>query len=72
MRKPVVDYRKLRLSNITSPQYRHLLLLLGWVVYFCLYFLTEKLIPVEDCYPVWHKLDDIIPFNEFFVLFYVG
>lgn len=72
MRKPVVDYRKLRLSNITSPQYRHLLLLLGWVVYFCLYFLTENLIPVEDCYPVWHKLDDIIPFNEFFVLFYVG
>lgn len=72
MRKPVVDYRKLRLSNITSPQYRHLLLLLGWVVYFCLYFLTENLIPAEDCYPVWHKLDDIIPFNEFFVLFYVG
>lgn len=72
MRKPVVDYRKLRLSNITSPQYRHLLLLLGWVVYFCLYFLTENLIPVEDCYPVWCKLDDMIPFNEFFVIFYVG
>lgn len=72
MRKPVVDYRKLRLSNLTSPQYRHLLLLLGWVVYFCLYFLTENLIPVEECYPVWCKLDDVIPFNEFFVLFYVG
>ena len=72
MRKPVVDYRKLRLSNLTSPQYRHLLLLLGWVVYFCLYFLTENLIAVEDCYPVWCKLDDMIPFNEFFVLFYVG
>ena len=72
MRKPVVDYRKLRLSNITSPQYRHLLLLLGWVVYFCLYFITENLIPPEKCYPVWCKLDDIIPFNEFFVLFYVG
>ncbi len=72
MRKPVVDYRKLRLSNITSPQYRHLLLLLGWVVYFCLYFLTENLIPAENCYPVWCKLDDIIPFNEFFVIFYVG
>ena len=72
MRKPVVDYRKLRLSNITSPQYRHLLLLLGWVVYFCLYFITENLIPPEKCYPVWCKLDDFIPFNEFFVLFYVG
>jgi len=72
MRKPVVDYRKLRLSNITSPQYCHLLLLLGWVVYFCLYFLTENLISPEDCHPVWCKLDDIIPFNEFFVIFYVG
>ena len=72
MRKPVVDYRKLRLSNIKSPQYRHLLLLSGWVIYFCLYFLTENLIPAEMCYPVWCKLDDLIPFNEFFVLFYVG
>ena len=72
MRKPVVDYRQLRLSNIKSPQYRHLLLLSGWIVYFCLYFLTENLIPAEDCYPVWCKLDDLIPFNEFFVLFYVG
>lgn len=72
MRKPVVDYRALRPSNITSPQYRHLLLLLGWVVYFILYFLTENLIPAEDCYPVWCELDDLIPFNEFFVLFYVG
>lgn len=72
MRKPVVDYRKLRLSNLTSPQYRHLFLLLGWVGYFLLYFLTENLIPAEDCYPVWCKLDDLIPFNEFFVIFYVG
>ena len=72
MKKPVVDYRNLRLSNLTSPQFRHLLLLLGWVVYFVLYFLTENLIPAEDCYPVWCKLDDIIPFNEFFVIFYVG
>ncbi len=72
MRKPVVDYRQLRLSNITSPQYRHLLLLLGWVVYFLLYALTENLIPAEDCHPVWCKLDDIIPFHEGFVIAYVG
>ena len=29
MKKPVVDYRKLRLSNIRTPEYSHLLLLLG-------------------------------------------
>ena len=72
MKKPVVSYRGLRLSNITSPQYRHLLLLSGWVVYFLLYFLTENLIPAEKCHPVWCKLDDVIPFNEYFVIFYTG
>ncbi len=72
MRKPVVDYRQLRFSNLTSPRFRHLFLLLGWVGYFLLYFLTENLIPAEECYPVWCKLDDLIPFHEFFVIFYVG
>lgn len=72
MRKPVVDYSKLRFSNITSPQYRHVLLLLGWVVYFLCYFLTENLIPAEKCHVVWHPLDDVIPFNEWFVIPYVG
>lgn len=72
MRKPVVDYRKLRPNNITSPQYRHLLLLLGWVVYFALYYLTENLIPPENCHLVWSPLDKIIPFNEWFLIFYVG
>lgn len=72
MRKPVVDYRQLRPTNITSPQFRHLLWLLGWVGYFILYFLTENLIPAEKCYPVWCPLDDIIPFNEWFVVPYVG
>lgn len=72
MRKPAVDYRKLRLNNITSPQFRHLFLLLGWVGYFLCYFLTENLIPAENCYPVWCPLDDIVPFNEWFVIPYVG
>lgn len=72
MRKPVVDYRKLRFSNLTSPQYRHLLLLLGWVAYFLCYVLTENLIPAEKCNAVWHPLDDVIPFNEWFVIPYVG
>ncbi|MBQ8757759.1 MAG: hypothetical protein IJZ48_05895 [Oscillospiraceae bacterium] len=72
MRKPVVDYRNLRLKNITSPQYRHLLLMLGWLVYGLLYLLTENLIPVEDCHVVYSPLDDKIPFCEWFVIPYVG
>lgn len=72
MRKPVVDYRGLRFHNLTSPQYRHLLLLLGWVAYFLAYFLTENLIPAEKCNPVWCPLDDVVPFCEWFVIPYVG
>ena len=71
LKTPVVDYRKLRLSNITQPQYRHLFLLLGWVYYFLMYFLTERLIPAEKCTPVWMPLDDMIPFVEAFVIPYV-
>ena len=67
-----VDYRGFRLSRINEPRFAHIKLLLGWVGYFCLYFLTENLIPAERCYPVHCFLDDIIPFNEFFVIFYVG
>lgn len=72
MKKPVVDYRRLRLHNLNTPEFSHLLLLLGWVGYFILYFLTENLIPAENCHVIHCALDDVIPFNEFFVLFYVG
>ena len=72
MKKSVVDYRDLRLSNLTSPQYRHLFLLLGWPAYFLMYTLTERLIPWEACHTVYCPLDDRIPFNEWFVIFYAG
>lgn len=71
MKKPVVDYRTFRFSRINEPQFRHLWLLLGWAVYFALYFLTENLIPAERCQPVHMWLDDIIPFHEGFLIPYV-
>ena len=71
MKKPVVDYRAFRFSKIFDPRFSHLLLLLGWIGYFLLYVLTEKLIPVETCYVVHSKLDDLIPFCEIFVIPYV-
>jgi len=71
MKKPVVDYRTFRLSKINEPQFRHLKLLLGWVGYFILYFLTENLIPAESCTSVHMWLDDVIPFCEWFLIPYV-
>ena len=71
MKKPAVDYRSFRLDKINDPAYSHLKLLLGWVVYFALYFLTENLIPLEKCHVIHCGLDDLIPFNEIFVIPYV-
>ena len=72
MKAPAIDYRKLRLNNINTPEYRHLFLLLGWIGYFILYLLTENLIPAESCYPVHCWLDDVVPFCEWFIIPYVS
>lgn len=71
MKKPVVDYREFRPSKINDPAYAHLKLLLGWVGYLMLFFLTEKLIPAEKCRSVHIWLDDVIPFREEFLIPYV-
>ena len=70
MKKPVVDYRELRFSNLNEPRFSHVKLLWGWVAYFVLYFLTENLIPLEKCHPMHMFLDDMIPFCEYFSVFY--
>ena len=72
MRSSNIDYREFRLSKINEPRFSHLKLLLGWVGYFVLYLLTENLIPADKCFPVRSKLDDLIPFDEWFVIPYMG
>lgn len=71
MRKPVVDYRKLRLYNINTPEFSHLKLLWSWVGYLILFVLTENLIPAEACTPIHCWLDDVVPFCEWFIIPYV-
>ena len=68
--RPVVDYREFRLSRLNEPRFSHLKLLGGWLVYFLFYFLTENLIPLERCHVIHSTLDDLIPFNEYFLIFY--
>lgn len=72
MKRQMLDYREFSLSKINEPRFSHMKLLLGWVFYFIMYFVTENLIPAERCHPIHCRLDDLIPFNEFFVIFYVG
>lgn len=70
IKKPVVDYRGFRLSRLNEPEFAHLKLLGGWIVYFVLYFLTENLIPASDCHVIHCSVDDMVPFNEYFLIFY--
>ena len=70
MKKPVVDYRAFRFSRLSEPRFSHLKLLGGWIVYFIFYFLSENLIPLENCHVIYSRLDDVIPFNELFAVFY--
>ena len=70
MNKKRVDYSGFSLRRINEPQFSHLKLLGGWIVYFILYYLTENFIPVEKCHPIHCRLDDLIPFNEYFLFFY--
>ena len=61
MKKPIADHR----------QRSHWKLLWSWPVYFLFYILTENLIVPEDCYVIHSRLDDLIPFCEYFVVPYV-
>lgn len=66
------DYSGFQLRRIREPQFVHVTLLGTWLIYFALYFLTENLIPAENCHPMHCIVDDWIPFNEYWVVFYVG
>lgn len=79
IKEVVAYYRDLRLSNLKTPKYRHLFLLLFWPI-FGLVFMT-----LENYWPLWWEaltgneliyapvecgLDAMIPFCEWFVIPY--
>ena len=70
-RKPV-DYSGFSLRRLNEPRFSHFKLLGGWIIYFLLYFITENLIPEEKCHEIHCFVDDLIPFNEWFVIIYVS
>ena len=67
----MVDYRKLRPNNLTSPEFRHLFLLLFWILFGLVFFLVEHDLVNTVYHPVWCPLDDQIPFCEWFMIPYM-
>lgn len=72
LRPPVIDYRKIRLNNLLSPEYRHVLLLLYWLGYLLSFIFIERLTPAAQYHIVWCPLDDMIPFCEWFIFPYMA
>lgn len=67
----MVDYRKLRFSNLNSPEFSHLWLLLFWAAFGICFMSLERLLPRTDYHVMWCPLDDRIPFCEWFLIPYL-
>ncbi len=63
------DYRKFRISEVLTPQFSHILLLLYWPIYGILFLYFER---IRDCtyHTVESPLDACIPFVPAFIIPY--
>jgi len=68
---PVINYRDFRLKRINEPQYKHLWWLLFFPIYWLRYPLIENLNPAAQYHPIYCPLDDLIPFQEWFIIPYM-
>ena len=69
--KPMVDYSKFKLSKINNTEYKHLKLLIFWPLYGIFFYALERFIIMPYYYPMYCRMDDFIPFNEWFVIPYL-
>ena len=67
----MTDYRKLRWSNINSPEFSHLKLLLFWPVFGFMFLFVERIGIRSEYFHVHCFIDDHIPFCEFFIIPYL-
>lgn len=69
--KPDADWRQFRLRRINEESYRHAWLLLFWPIFGLLFGFVERYYPVQNYHAMYCPLDDVIPFNEIFLLPYL-
>lgn len=63
-------YRDFSIKKLNQPAYRHLWWLLFWPLYWLRYPLIEILNPATTYQVIHSPLDDLIPFNEWFIIPY--
>ena len=68
---PSIDYRQFRLSKLNTPEFSHVKLLLFWPLFGLGFLFVERYYPVAHYYAMHCALDDLIPFNEWFLIAYL-
>ena len=71
MIKPSVDYRQFRFSRLNTPEFSHVWLLLYWPIFGLGFSYVERFYPVAHYINMHCALDDLIPFNEWFLIPYM-
>lgn len=71
MKTPVVNYKDFKLNKLNTDEFRHLKLLLYWPAFGLLFLFVERIYNASQYYPMYCRFDDLIPFNEFFVIPYL-
>ena len=71
MIKPSVDYRQFRFSKLNTPEFSHVWLLLYWPIFGLGFSYVERFYPVAHYINMHCALDDLIPFNEWFLIPYM-
>ena len=71
MIKPSVDYRQFRFSKLNTPEFSHVWLLLYWPLFGLGFSYVERFYPVAHYINMHCALDDLIPFNEWFLIPYM-
>ena len=65
------NWRQFRPRKLCQPEYRHAFLLLFWPIMGLIFRYLERGREVEYYHPVHSPLDDLIPFNELFLIPYL-
>lgn len=68
---PAVDYRRFRLRKLNEPEFSHVKLLVFWPLFGLAFLYAERYYPAASYYAMHCALDDLIPFNELFLIPYL-
>lgn len=67
----MIDYRGFNLRKLNTPRYQHLKLLLYWPIFGLLFLIAERGNLTSEYFIMHCRLDDMIPFCEYFLIPYL-